>query len=66
MFISCSFYYIKKEDKLWKTLYVTLQFWSKFHKKKNKVLKCSKRKRILPSGIIADTVLFPFYIFNIL
>ena len=33
MFISCSFYYIKKEDKLWKSLYVTYQFWSKFYKK---------------------------------
>ena len=39
---------------------------SEVSQKKMKVLNCSKRKRILPSGINADTVLCPFYIFNIL
>ena len=39
---------------------------SEVSQKKMKVLNCSKRKRILPSGINADTVLCPFYIFNTL
>ena len=39
---------------------------SEASQEKMKVLNCSKRKRILPSGINADTALCPFYIFNTL